>query len=150
MKVDYINPFIKSSMTFFKEYLEIEVEPLKAYIEKNPEEIQGISAIIGLAGEIRGQVILNFSRDTAIALASIFGGTSYRAVTKEVAGVVGEMVNIIAGTAKQYLEQRIEISLPGVVFGDSYRFGWGKNVPVIAIPFTTQYGRINIYVSIKE
>ncbi|QQO11202.1 chemotaxis protein CheX [Breznakiella homolactica] len=150
MKVDYINPFIKSSLNFFKDYLEIDIESHKAYIEKNPEEITGISAIIGLAGEIKGQVVLNFSRETAISLASIFGGTQYRAVSKDVVDVVGEMVNIIAGAAKQYLEQRIEISLPGVVFGDSYRFAWGGTVPVIAIPFTTQYGRITIYVSIKE
>ena len=150
MKVDYINPFINSTMNFFKEYLEIEIESHKAYIEKTPEDIQGISAIIGLAGEVRGQVVLNFSRDTAIALASIFGETNYRALSKEVVDVVGEMINIIAGTAKQHLEQRIDISLPGVVFGDSYRFAWGSAVPVIAIPFTSKYGRINIYVSIKE
>ena len=150
MKADYINPFINSAMNFFREYLEIDIEAQRAYIQKNPENIRGVSAVIGLAGEIKGQVILNFSQETAIALSSLFAGESYRNVDMDVVDVVGEMVNIISGTAKQYLEQRIETSLPGVVLGDSYKFAWGAAVPVITIPFLSKFGRITIFVSIKE
>ena len=69
----------------------------------------------------------------------------------DVIDVVGEMVNIIAGNAKSGLEQfKIAISLPSIVEGHKHKFASMSNVPIIDIPFKTEYGNFNLLVSLKD
>lgn len=149
MNAEYINPFLQSTLTFFRDYLSMEIENYKPYLEREPDNISDVSALIGLAGEVKGTIVLNFSRNTAIEIGTLFAGVRYRALSRDLVDAVGEMVNIIAGNAKQYLDQRIEISLPGVIIGEKYKFRWERGVPVIAIPFMTRYGGLRVLVSIK-
>jgi chemotaxis protein CheX len=72
-------------------------------------------------------------------------------LSNEVLDGVGELINIIAGNAKQdLLDFRIEISLPGVITGNSYKIRWPEGIPVVAIPFTTELGPFTVNVSLKD
>ena len=151
MQAKYINPFLKASMNLFKEYLGLQAVSGKPYLLGNPQELDMVSAIIGLAGDTRGAVVLSFSRDTAIAIVSKMAGHEYKVLGNEVLDGVGELVNIIAGNAKQdLLEFRIEISLPGVITGNSYKVHWPEGIPVVAIPFQTELGPFTVNVSLKD
>ena len=150
MNVEYINPFLTSALAFFRDYLGMQIENGMPYLEPEPENIGGISGIISLTGDVRGSIVLNFPRATAFEVAGAFAGISFRAVSKVFIDAVGEMVNIVAGSAKQHTESRIDISVPGVVVGDNYKLCWGQDIPVVAIPLGTPYGPLRILVSIKE
>ncbi|OHD07479.1 MAG: hypothetical protein A2086_14520 [Spirochaetes bacterium GWD1_27_9] len=151
MKAMYINPFLNASMNLFKEYLNVSVTVSPPVLLKDPNELKEVSAIIGLAGDTVGAVVLTFSRETAIKMVSKFSGLSFMAITNEVIDGVGEMVNIIAGNAKKDLEDyRIEISLPGVITGNSYNINWPKGVPVISIPFQSEFGDFSVNVSMRD
>jgi chemotaxis protein CheX len=151
VQAKYINPFLKASMNLFKEYLGLQAVSGKPYLLGNPQELDMVSAIIGLAGDTRGAVVLSFSRDTAIAIVSKMAGHEYKVLGNEVLDGVGELVNIIAGNAKQdLLEFRIEISLPGVITGNSYKVHWPEGIPVVAIPFQTELGPFTVNVSLKD
>jgi hypothetical protein len=64
----------------------------------------------------------------------------------EVLNTVGELTNIIAGNAKRDLEEyRINISLPGVIVGHAYEINWPKGIPVITIPFTSEFGKFDVF-----
>ena len=95
--------------------------------------------------------MLSFSRETAIAVVSKMAQAKYTALGAEVIDGVGELVNIIAGNAKQGLtEFRIEISLPGVVTGQSYQIHWPEAIPVVAIPFESELGKLSVNVSLRD
>ena len=151
MKAKYINPFLQASINLFKEYLGLQLTSDKPFVRKDPQSLDEVSAIIGLAGETTGAVVLSFSREAAIKIVSILSDKSYPALTNEVLDGVGELVNIIAGNAKQgLLEFRIAISLPGVIVGDSYKIKWPDKIPVITIPFMSDIGAITVNVSLKD
>jgi chemotaxis protein CheX len=151
MKAEYINPFLKSSANLFKDYLGLKIEAGKPYINAKPQNLEEeVSGIIGLAGEVVGAVTLCFKRETALKIVSVFCRKSFRVLSNEAINGVGELVNIIAGNAKQYMEQyRINISLPGVIVGKSYQINWPKGVPIISIPFTSEMGDFTVNVSFK-
>ena len=151
MKAEFINPFLKASINLFQEYLGFKAESGKPYLRTDPQDLDEVSAIIGLAGDTRGAVVLSFSRETAIKIVSKMEGKEYRLLGNEVLDGVGELVNIIAGNAKQdLLGFRIEISLPGVITGKSYKIRWPEGIPVVAIPFTTEVGPFSVNVSLKD
>jgi chemotaxis protein CheX len=151
MKAKYINPFLVASLNLFKEHLGMEVRSLNPFVRKDPTVLEEVSGIIGLAGETSGAVVLSFSRSTAMNVVSVLAGKTYTALSNEVLDGVGEMVNIIAGNAKQdLLEFRISISLPGVIVGAATRIHWPEGIPVITIPFETNLGGLTVNVSLKE
>ena len=151
MKVKYINPFLKASVNLFGEYLGLQLTPGKPYVRTDPTALGEVSAIIGLAGETAGAVVLSFYRETAIRIVSIFAGKTYTALGSEVIDGVGELINIIAGNAKEGLTDfRIEISLPGVITGKAYNIQWPEGIPVIAIPFESEIGPFSVNVSLRD
>jgi len=151
MKAEYINPFLDASMNLFKKHLNFDIKNNAPFINEDAQNLNEVSAIIGLAGDIVGAVELSFTRETAIAMASRFTSQTYHALTKEVIDCVGEMVNIIAGNAKRDLMGfRVEISLPGVITGHTYKINWPQGVPVITIPFESDAGIFNVNVSFKQ
>ena len=151
MDAKFINPFINASLNLFKDYMKLSVKPGKPYVLSDPNDLQGVSAIIGLAGDTTGALVLSFSRETAIEMVSRLEGKQYIALGAEILDGVGEMVNIIAGNAKKdLLEYRISISLPGIITGNDYRINWPQGVPVISIPIESEAGPFAINVSIKE
>lgn len=151
MKAKYINPFLNASVNLFRNFLGLDLTNGKPYILENAHDLDEVSAIIGLAGETTGAVVLSFSRTTAVKIVSKFSGRKFQALTNEVIDGVGELVNILAGNAKKdLLDFRIEISLPGVITGNSYKINWPKNVPIITIPFKSEIGEFTVNVSLKE
>lgn len=151
MKVQYINPFLQATTGLFKDFLGIQVTAGKPYINDERNNLGDVSAIIGLAGETVGAVVLSFTHDSAIAIISKMAGKKYAALGSEVLDGVGEMVNIIAGNAKKDLDEfRIMISLPGVVTGSDYRIHWPEGIPVVCIPFQSDLGAFNVNVSLRD
>ncbi|MBT3273705.1 MAG: chemotaxis protein CheX [Spirochaetales bacterium] len=151
MQVKYINPFLNASVNLFQTYLGLNVKSLKPFILEDPQGLSEVSGIIGLAGETTGAVVLSFSRDTAIKIISKLEGKTYNALGKEVIDGVGELINIIAGNAKKDLSEfRIEISLPGVITGTTYRIHWPAGIPVVKIPFESDVGPFSVNVSLRD
>jgi len=151
VRAEYVNPFLKASINLFKEYLGLQAVAGKPHLLGDPQDLDAVSAIIGLAGDTRGAVVLSFSRETAMRIVSKMAGQEYKMLSNEVLDGVGELINIIAGNAKQgLLDFRIEISLPGVVTGNSYKIRWPEGIPVVSIPFTTELGPFTVNVSLKD
>jgi chemotaxis protein CheX len=151
VKAKFVNPFLAASLNLFQEYLGINARSLNPFVRTDPYNLDEVTGIIGLAGETTGAVVLSFSRQTAMNIVSVFSKRTYTALTNEVLDGVGELVNIIAGNAKQdLLEYRISISLPGVIVGGGSRIHWPEGIPVITIPFDSDLGSFSVNVSLKD
>jgi chemotaxis protein CheX len=150
MKAQYINPFLTASMNLFRNYLGVECKNGVPFLNHDPQNLDEVTGIIGLAGETVGAVVLSFSRETAMGIASKMAGKKYLNLSNEVVDIVGELVNIVAGNAKKdLLEFRISISLPGVLIGGGSKIKWPSGVPVITIPFESELGAFSVNVSLR-
>ncbi|MGL1892156.1 MAG: chemotaxis protein CheX [Spirochaetaceae bacterium] len=151
MKAKFINPFISAAEKLFIEFLELDVKIGNPFLMDGKNDLYEVSAIIGLAGDTQGAVVLSFHSDTAIQMITLFAHHDYKYLTNEVLDGVGEFVNIIVGNAKKDLEDyRISISLPGVVTGKDYRIKWPDGVPIITIPFQSEIGNFTLNVSLLD
>lgn len=150
MKSDYINPFIKATENTFMEMMNVKVENSNPYVYRGAEDLYDVSAIIGLAGEARGLVVLSFSRESCLKFSEAFTGIKSDDIDEIVCDAIGEIVNIIAGNSKEGLLQfRIYISLPKVVFG-KLDMRLPRNLPTITVPYESGLGPFNLTVGLKE
>lgn len=151
MKAKYINPFINASMNLFHAYLDVDCSSGQPFLNNDPQNLNEVSGIIGLAGETQGAIVISFPRDTAIAMAGKMAERTFIGLTNDVLDVIGEFANIIAGNAKKDLSEfRILISLPGVLVGPSSKLKWPDGIPVITIPFSSDLGNFSLSVSLKS
>ncbi|MDR2661381.1 MAG: chemotaxis protein CheX [Treponema sp.] len=119
----YIQPFIQVTSTVFKDMLQCEINPDRAYfINKDAFLTWDVSALIALTGEVRGLVAISMKYPTAAKITSRLMGTTGNVSLVDMTDAIGELVNIIAGNVKLNLEDmfRITISLPKVVHGKAH------------------------------
>lgn len=151
VKVEHINPFVRAAMETFSSMIRTEARPGKPALKQDTKLRADVSGIIGLSGGAKGSVALSFPRITALKAVSAFGGVKVLALDETVVDAIGEIANIIAGSAKKDLSQyRINISLPTVVMGDGHELGGPKDIIPMVVPFETGLGGFNLLVSFKS
>ena len=135
----YIQPFINVCKNVFKDFVNLELEAkLPYFMQKEMASEWDISGVIGLTGEARGAVVISMKQDLALKLTAILTGTEHKNFDADVVDAVGEIINIIAGNAKQELEEsfRLVISLPTIVKGKEHSVNWPEDqARIICIPF---------------
>ncbi len=153
----FVVPVIDSLKNLFNKTLSLEVNERLPYIMTNDDATASsfdIISIIGLSGEVRGSVILGFKREVAMKVSSKYWQKEMVEFDEDVFDTVGELVNIIAGNAKQGIESyRIYISLPTVFQGSEIKATTlsrtNKDIPTIMIPFTSDVGDMHVILSYK-
>jgi len=152
MPIHYIDPFIQATINVFQEYFKITPQVKKPFLIK-PEDSHNwdVSAIIGIAGEAKGAVVLSFTDSLATELAGSLAGTT-SPTPEMVTDSIGEMVNIVAGNAKKGLEQyRLVISLPSIVKGKNHHIAWPSHgIPIIGVPFYTEVEPFQLSIGLEN
>jgi len=152
MKVEYINPFITSTVNVFSTMMGVTPKKTDLFVKEAPEASYDVSAMIGLSGNVTGVVTLSFPKDCALKVVSRFIGSEIKILDREVADGIGELVNIISGGAKSDLNKLglgLSIALPNVVIGKSHQVWRTRDVPCICILFECDLGKFSIEVSLK-
>jgi len=151
MKVEYINPFIKSTLNLFETMLNEKIVAGNPVVKKEPYPLFDVSAVIGLSGDVTGYVALSFSKSAGLKIASRLIQENLKVVGQVMIDAIGEMANIVAGNAKQYIEGfNILISLPNVVIGKAHKLHSTKESLSLLVPFQSQSGQFALEVAIKE
>jgi chemotaxis protein CheX len=150
----YINPFLSSTIKLFEQTFGFSPEPGTVYLDDRAGKHRwDISAVMVLTGNAIGVVALRLTRYLSEKLLVKSGVTWQNEDEREdlISGMVGELVNIIAGNASSELvEYEIEISVPIVVQGENHTISWPDKAPIVGVPFSTPYGPFLIDVSLIE
>ena len=150
MKYEYIEPFIKATKDAFSVTLDLEVKVEKPFAFQSKKDFLDISALIGLAGEVKGAVLLSFSFSSSLKVSERFTGSKSKHVDDIVIDALGELVNIVAGNAKEgLLQYRIYISLPKIV-QNAVSLVIPKGSLFMTIPIKTSLGDLNLIVALAE
>ncbi|MBN2444668.1 MAG: chemotaxis protein CheX [Spirochaetales bacterium] len=153
MEIKYINPFIEATKGVFHNFFKEKPRVKTPYLISKEEPHQwDISAMIGIAGETRGAIVISFRKILATYLTSLLVYREVKEIDDDVVDTLGEMVNIIAGNAKKGLEEfMLVISLPTIVTGVNHEIRWpGRNIPIIGIPFHSSHGDFILSVGLEN
>ena len=66
MKVEYINPFLASTISVFDTMLNCKLERGDPYLKNGTQPQHEVSGVIGLSGKAQGTVVLGLSREAAL------------------------------------------------------------------------------------
>ncbi len=150
MDVTYVNPFIQATVETFKTMLMMELKTGVPSLKSEAKHTFDVSGVIGLSGEAQGIISISFPKVLSLKIVSKLLGEEIKIVGPELTDGVGEIANIIAGYAKQYLTQfKLQISLPNVVIGSGHRIEVQSGVPTIIVPLISELGEFAMEVALK-
>jgi chemotaxis protein CheX len=156
MRVEYINPFVESAHGVLMEVLQVEVKRGELYLKSTAAPVLGVAAIIGLAGDVEGRVLLDMSKATAIAVASgMLKSMDMEPITElnEMGrATISELANMITGQAVTKLHNlgfKFDLTPPALVTGDNMEIS-NTNVEALIVPMEMPQGKIEINVAIRE
>lgn len=152
MDAAVINPFLTATVNLVLTMFRIEANPAAPYVlGKEIAHRWEISGILGVTGDYQGIVAIRLSRVLANKMLERSGITAATEEEREdlLYGMIGEMINIVAGNASSAIHKTIDISPPIVVYGPNHSIAWPRTIPVICIPFVTSLGPFEVAVCFR-
>jgi chemotaxis protein CheX len=151
MEEKWINAFITATEGFFATMLSIAVKAERPRLKVEPFPTFDVSGLIGFSGLAQGSVAISFPSKTALKVVSTMVGMTCNDADREVCDAVGEIANIIAGSAKKDLaELNLSISLPQVVVGKGHVLSSISTIPVTVVPFSTPIGNFVLELCLRK
>jgi chemotaxis protein CheX len=151
VSVEYINPFLTSAINVFRTMAACELKRGKPYLADGVQPTHEISGVIGLSGKAIGTVVLSLGEPVALKVTAAMLGEEPPEMNGDVVDAIGELTNMIAGSAKAQLEHlEMSVSLPSVIMGRNHRVAFPGDIQPIAIPFESEWGPVCVEVGLRE
>ena len=98
MNADFINPFLMSATKIMQEICQTEMKIGKPYVKTTEFENESVAVMIGITGELKGQVIMAFEFNKALDVASkMMMGMPVTALDDMSISAISELGNMIMG-----------------------------------------------------
>ncbi len=151
MNVEFINPFLMAATSILRDVCQIETKIGKPYVKTTSFTEDSVIIMIGVTGEMRGQVIIAFAYDKALEIASkMMMGMPVPELDEMAASALSELGNMIMGNAATILSTKgigIDITPPSLCRGNlTITQGYAKN---ICIPLTGDNITVELDVAVK-
>jgi chemotaxis protein CheX len=152
MKAEYVNLFIKAFVSVGEMVLGGKLTSKKPFIKTKTAGIKDVAVLIGVTGQLKGQVAINFEKETAIKIASfMMGGMEITELDDIAKSAVSEVGNMVMGNASTELSNvgiSTDITPPNLIVGQNMFI---TNIEkTIVVPFDSQYGEIYFEIAIEE
>jgi chemotaxis protein CheX len=151
MKAEHINPFLSAAVNVFSTMVNCSLTRGQPFLKGGSQPEYEVSGIVGLSGRAKGTIVLSLCREAALAVASAMLGEPVPEIGADVCDAVGELTNMIAGSAKAQLENlALTVSLPSVITGRGHSVDFPRHVTPICIPFESPWGAITVEVGLAD
>lgn len=118
---DYINPFLMAATGIMKDACQVDLNIGKPYVKTNEFGEESAIIMIGLTGQLKGQVLLAFTMQSALDAASkMMMGMPVTALDDMAKSAISELGNMIMGNAATMLSQKgviVDITPPSLAIG---------------------------------
>ncbi len=152
MKVDYINPFLEALINVLKQ---LGVKNVKrGDISRKGDMVTAIdiTSVIGIIGDVRGNISYSFSQETAKKIVALMMMTTNIQELDYIGrSAIGELSNMITGTAASILEDKgilIDISPPSIIFGKEVTLIISR-IQTISIIIETSLGNMEVNIGLE-
>lgn len=137
MNVEFINPFLMAASSIMHDMCQLNTKVGKPYVKTTEFASDSVIIMIGVTGEMRGQVIIAFSLDVACDIASKMIMMPISEMNELSMSAISELGNMILGNAATILSTKgigIDITPPTLCRGSmSITTSYAKNIciPII-------------------
>lgn len=136
---DVVSMIQESTASVFSTMLNLPVDwQLTRQEEGEPAPVDGVVALVGIAGTWTGTGRIYCSAEFARTVAGALLMTEFPAVDAEVLDAVAEVANMIIGNLKTALEARLgplALSVPTVIYGRNYQARTASVPDWTVVPF---------------
>lgn len=120
-----INPFIDAIMTIMPQLGFENIVKGKLSVGDQFVESKGITILVGLTDQLRGNIAYNMTEGTAMQIASkMMMGMPVASLDDLAQSAISELTNMVTGNAATSFEKeglRVDISPPSLVVGEKFR-----------------------------
>lgn len=152
ISADIINPFLMATTSIMKDICQTEMSIGKPYVKTTEFENDVIAIMIGITGEMKGQVMMAFPHENALNVASkMMMGMPVTELDAMSTSAISELGNMIMGNAATILSTKgigIDITPPTLCRGNlTITQSYTKN---ICIPLSGDDITIELDVAVKD
>ena len=149
MADSYIRSLIESVRLVFSTMVHTEVDFGKAFVRGDIERDK-VVATIQLSGDLAGVVILSSGISTAEAIVERFAGVACKSSNPDFNDAIGELANLVAGTAKsKFYTGRITMSVPSVSIDKPISLASIDESVCICVPCSTDIGMFWVDLAVR-
>jgi chemotaxis protein CheX len=153
MKAEYVNPFLEGTYELCKAMLSCTATRTGLAISDGGKRPREMMALIGFSGAVKGTAGLSLPTQTGLAMANRLLMTDMEEVDETVSDTLGELVNIVSGSAKAKLSnlvgETLELSLPVVLRGESFSVYSPSKAIWLEVPFDCELGPFSLRLSFQ-
>lgn len=152
MDAKILNPFLEATVSIFREVTGTEAKRGPISLKTEIMKILGISSIIGITGDLSGRVLIDMSVNTAVQIASVMNQEQFTQIDDMVRATIQELANMISGRAITILNNmgyKLDITPPTICEGSETLIS-NRNLKILVVPFTTEYGEIVVNLGVME
>jgi chemotaxis protein CheX len=154
MRVEYINPFVEATFNVLKEVLNTEVKRGDLYLKSTTMSIQGVAALVGLAGDVEGRVLFDMTKETALAVSGAMNGETFTTLDELAKATIQELANMITAQAVTKLHDlgfKFDLTPPALFTGENMEVSNNLKVESLIVPMDLgPHGKIEVNVAIRE
>jgi chemotaxis protein CheX len=152
MNTAYINPFLEALIKVLEQFGIPNADIGDMEKKERTQVTLDVTAIVGLVGDIKGNVAYSLSQETAKNLiSSMAPGMVIEEFDTMARSAIGELSNMTTGKASILLSNmgvNIDISPPSIIVGEEIYFIISP-VQSIAVNINTPVGRIEVNIEIE-
>lgn len=155
VSVELINPFINAAQSVLRDIAQMETRVGKPYLSQATYDGEILAVIIGLTGELRGQVIITMDFAVGCHIASqMMMGMPVPELNDMAKSAVSELANMVLGNAATIFSTKgitLDITPPNLCLGSNLSFSVSDS-KTICIPLTKEDGStlLEVNVAVKE
>lgn len=154
MKVQNLNPFVDAAAYVLEQCIpNAGLKRGELKFSTDPHISAGISTYIGLTGELRGRVIYDMNKQTAVEITSVMNEEEQVGMNNLVRSTICELANMMTGNAATRLNHsgvRVDITPPTFIIGSDTQVYSYKTMGHLIVPIETRCGSLVISLSITE
>jgi chemotaxis protein CheX len=152
MKAELVNTFIKAFIIVSEMTLGERPTMTKTFKKTATSSLLDIAVVVGITGDIRGQVVINFSKETGMAIASkMMGGRPITELDNISNSALSEIGNMVMGTASTDLSQigvTTDITPPNLIIGE--HMSMTSKDKTLIVSLDTTLGKIMLEIAIED
>jgi chemotaxis protein CheX len=152
MRVEYINPFVESAYSILKEVLNTKITRGELYLKATSQPVLGVTALVGLTGDVEGRVLIDMSSETAIKIASAMNNENFKELSELAKATITELANMIVAQAVTKLSDlgfKFDLTPPTILTGKNMEIT-DFDVEALIVPIDMTEGKLEINVALRE
>lgn len=152
MEVKYIIPFLESVKGVLEQFGVDGIERGSLAKKDIMHVDTDVTAVVGLIGQIRGNIAYSMAEDTARQIVSaMMMGMPVVEIDEMGRSAIGEFANMVMGSASIQLSSigvSVDITSPSIIFGKDIYFII-SSVQTLAVDLNTPFGKIQVNIGLE-